>query len=732
MTFKSLCLGSTATALWAVAGLMPASAHAQTADTAEQASSEIVVSAQRREERAVDVPITITAIGADALAAANVEALSDIAKVTPSLRFDNQGAFSQPTIRAIGTSVTTSGGGSNVGIYVDGFYSPNPLSADFELLNVESIQVLKGPQGTLFGRNTTGGAILVQTAEPSYEPSARFKASYGRFDQTRLQGYATYGLSERIAVDLEALYRSGDGWVRNIMTGSKKDGQFESWSVRSGVKVDLSDTVSLLVRYQHNNMDDPTSLISNSYVEPGLGLTIPNFAMPGTYTTDPDEYAGTNPRFFRSNSDIVQATLKADLGSFDLTSYTQYRHENVDMSQDLDHIGMTIFQIGFPVVNKTWSQEFLLTSKPGSRLQWTAGLFYFSNQDDWKTFNDNAATTTGRVRVGGSGTTTKTLAAFADLTYEVTPSFFVTAGGRISHDRIDNAYYIPPMSGMRRPVTPEQEEAVKQNRFTPRLVLRYAPTEQSSVYASYTQGYKAGILDVGGSTGNPVEPEKVNAFEVGFKHGGGGFSFDIAAFYYDYKNLQVSLYRGNPPSAQIVNAASSEIFGLEGQMRYDVTDRFQVNLGAAWTHARYKRFENAPIYVRCPNVAGCGGGTSFYIETGTTLKDVTMQRTPEFTGNFGASYSADLGGGELLLSGNLYYTSKFHFGPSGIQFAQKGYEVLALRAQWTDPTERYSVALWGDNVTNSRYMTQVQFNNFGIGSTWSAPTTYGIDLGVKF
>lgn len=732
MAAKSSYMPSTTVALLALAALTSPPAQARTDGPTAQAFDEIVVSAQRREERAVDVPITITTLGPDALLTANVEELSDIAKVTPSLRFDNQAAFAQPTIRGIGTSVTTSGGGANVGIYIDGFYSPNPLAADFELLNVSSVQVLKGPQGTLFGRNTTGGAILVQTMEPSVETSARFRASYGRFDQTRLQGYASYGLSDRVAVDLEGQYRRGDGWIHNIITGSDKDGQYESWSVRAGVKFELSDNISLLLRYLHNDIDDPTSMLTNAYVDPILGTTVANFAVPGTYTSDPDEYAGTNRRLFTSKNDIMQATLKADLGFADLTSYTQYRHEDADMSQDLDQIGMTIFQLGFPVKNDTWSQEFLLTSKPGGPLQWTTGLFYFSNQDAWKTFIDNNAETTGRVRLGGSGTTTKTLAAFADVTYEFTPAFFVTVGGRFSHDQIDDAYYVPPGSGRRTPVTEEQADAVNQKRFTPRLVLRYAPSEQSSIYASYTQGYKAGILDVGGATGNPVEPEKVNAFEVGYKYGGRGFSFDIASFYYDYKNLQVSLYRGDPPSAQIVNAASSEIYGLEGQLRFDVTEQFQVNLGASWIHARYKRFENAPIYLRCPGVAGCGGGTSFFIQTGTTLRDVTMQRTPKFTGNVGASYSADVGGGELLLSGNLYYTSKFYFGPSGVQFPQKGYEVLSLRAQWTDPSERYTLGIWGDNVTNSRYRTQVQFNNFGIGSTWNSPVTYGIDFGVKF
>ncbi len=721
---------------WGLLGticLAPQAAFAQTADAAaESDSGEIVITAQRRAEKSVDVPITVTTLGAEALATANVQNLSDISLVTPSLRFDNQAAFAQPTIRGIGTAVTTSGGGANVGIYVDGFYSPNPLASDFELLNVESIQVLKGPQGTLFGRNTTGGAILVQTSDPSVEPSARFKASYGRFNEARLQGYATYGLSDRIAVDLEGIYRSGDGFVRNIISGSKKDGEYESWSVRAGIKIDVSDAVSVLVRYTHGKVDDPTSLLTNAYLDPVLGATIANFAPPGSFTTKPSEYAGTNPRYFRSKNDNVQATIKADLGFADLASYSQYRTENVDVSQDIDQIATTIFHLGLPVYNKTLSQEFLLTSKPGGPLQWTAGLFYFQNRDTYTTFIDNNVATAGRIRLGGSSTTTKSFAAFTDVTYEVSPSVFITAGGRYSHDQIDDAYYITPFSGVRTPVTQAQSDAVKRGRFTPRVVLRFKPSDQSSLYASFTQGYKAGILDVGGATGNPVKPEKVNAFEVGYKYDDRRLSFETAAFYYDYKDLQVSLFKGNPPSAQIVNAASSEIYGLEGQVRYDLADSFQVNAGAAWTHARYKRFDDAPIYQRCPGIGGCGGGTSFFLLTGTTLRDVTMQRTPSFTGNIGTRYKADLGGGNLVLSSNLYYSSKFFFGPSGIQFPQKGYEVLSLRAQWSDASDRYSVALWGDNVTNNRYVTQVQYNNFGIGSTWSAPVTYGIEFGVKF
>ena len=157
MRLNDLRVSVSCMAMLAAAITVPGTAWAQAG--ADSDDDVIVVTAQRREEAQVDVPITITNISADAMQTANVSGLADIVKVTPALRFDaNGGGFVQPSIRGIGTAVTTSGGGANVGIYVDGFYSPNPLSADFDLLSVDSIQVLKGPQGTLFGRNTTGGA----------------------------------------------------------------------------------------------------------------------------------------------------------------------------------------------------------------------------------------------------------------------------------------------------------------------------------------------------------------------------------------------------------------------------------------------------------------------------------------------------------------------------------------------------------------------------------------------
>ncbi|GGB99018.1 TonB-dependent receptor [Novosphingobium endophyticum] len=753
-----------------LAALAPAPVFAQQVGEAASDSSVIIVTAQRRSEAQVDVPITITSLSSEALATANVAQLSDIGKMTPALRFDFSGGFFQPTIRGIGTAVITSGGGGNVGIYVDGFYSPNPLAADFDLISVEGIQVLKGPQGTLFGRNTTGGAILVSTREPSTAGNSfEGRARYGRYNEAAVEGLANYVISDRVALGIEGQYRRGDGWLHDISNNDKRVGDYENWSVRLSMKAELTDSVEVLLRYKHGQVDDPSSTLAATFENDEFGLGAPFGGIPGTFTTAKNKIAsGSVPEFFRSNTDVLQGTIKADLGFADLTSYSQYRNEKVNSSLDLDYSGADIFQLGLPNNNETWSQEILLTSKPGTRLQWTAGLFYFQNKDQYITFIDNAGSGPGeRIRFGGSSTTVKSYAAFLDATYEIVPDrLFVTAGARYARDKVDDAYFNtrflapfldlngngifdmgtePEAPGGRVYISefqPEAAEFAKDDRITPRFVIRYKPTDRTSIYASYTKGYKAAIIDVGGSCQNApfecaqVKPETINAYEVGFKYESAGLSLEGAGFYYDYKDLQISLFEAG--TASIVNAAKSEIYGLEGQLRYNFSPAFQFSAGASWVHARYKEFNNAPIYTRCSDFgqdffnANCAPNGVTFLVIGQDLENVTMQRTPEFTGFVGARYTTEIGGGELALSGNLSYSSSFFFGPSGIQFRQGGYETLSLRAQWTAPDDRWYIAAYGDNVTDSRYRTAVQYSNFGIGTNWSKPVTFGGEVGVKF
>jgi len=743
--------------------LATTNAYAQSAAPEAQGGlGEIVVTAQRRVENAVDVPISITALSQAQLETANVQNLGDIQQLTPALRFDYQTGFAQPTIRGIGTGITTSGGGSNVGVYIDGFYSPNPLASDFQLMDVSSIQVLKGPQGTLFGHNTTGGAILVTTADPTVEPHAEAKVSYGRFDSQKYQLYATGGFGI-VAADVEGVYSKGSGFITNIVDDDSHVAAYENWTVRAGLKIQFTDAVSALFRYTHSNQDDPSTQMLNSNTDTSINPTtgmpwgIQTLAVPGTYTTNPNQIAANLPRKYTNDTDILTATVKADLGFANFTSLSQYRQENVDQSEALQQVAVPIFQLGLPIFDYTTSQEFLLTSKPGPRLQWTAGLYYLSYRDTYVTYIDNDIETIGRIRLGGSSTTTQNEAGYVDATYQITPQLFFTAGVRYAHDAVIDAYYNNPAPGPNENANQEiKVPSINSTKATPRAVLRYKLTDDSNVYASYAEGYKAAILDVGGSCQdsfdnykcNNVQPEDVHAYEVGYKFDDHRIANEAAAFLYNYKNLQVSEFLAGA-EAYIVNAADSRIYGIEDDFHFTLNDYFQVNAGAAWTHARYLQFGGslnasgqvigAPIYATCPAnpppalAASCSPGTYAYVISGTVLHDVHMQHAPDYTATLGPRVSTGrTGTGEYALSSNLYYTSRIYFSPSGTQFQQPAYATLAVRAQWTHPSTKYYVAVYGDNVANSRYRTQVQYNGFGIGAAWSAPAIWGVEFGAKF
>ena len=280
--------------------------------------------------------------------------------------------------------------------------------------------------------------------------------------------------------------------------------EYENWRVRAGLLFDVSDAVSVKLRYSHSETDDPRSNILNTFVDPVIGSGAPVFVPPALVATDPDEYhSGSTRSLLTSNSDVFQLTIDADLGFANLVSYTQYRDQDVDSSLDLDKTGLAVFQLGLPVLNETFTQELLLTSNPGSALQWTAGLFYFFNSDEYQTFIDNGVAGGGpRIRIGGSESPTRSYAAFVDATYELTPNLFITGGLRYAHDNVTDAFYFVPFTGQQQFV-PDLED----DTLSPRVVLRYKPSEDTSIYASFTRGYKAGILDVGGGTGNPVDPE---------------------------------------------------------------------------------------------------------------------------------------------------------------------------------------------------------------------------------
>ncbi len=696
---------------------------------------EVVVTAERRSENITNVPFVVNAFSSRTLRDANVHSLSDITKLTPGVRFDNAAMFVQPSIRGVGTDVVTSGVGSNVGIYIDGFYNPNPTSVDFDLLNVTGIQVLKGPQGTLFGRNTTGGAILVTTASPSLTPAGTLQVSYGSFNTVRTEGYVTGGLTDKLAGDLAVLYTRSDGYYQNLITGSDTVGASHSYTIRTGLKYLLSDSSSVLVRYEHIHEDDPTNVLMDTYVGRN-GPVLPLGTPPSTVTTQPWKTVQIAPQqYFRDTSDILQVTIPVHFSWGTLTSYSQARYDDTPSMNDLAGTANSNLDLGIRTRDTTYTQELLATSSVG-RFKWTTGVFGFFNRDTFRApadvYTDTAYSHLFLVAPAGSSTTSITGAAYFDGTYEFARNWFFTAGVRYSYDEVTDAYYLtangfpaPGANGILYvPQGVVPVPGLSSNHVTPRAVIRWKPTESSSIYASFSEGYKAAVLNVGcgcSTAGIPAQSEKLNDYEVGYKYGGTRFSGSVGGFYYDYRNLQVAYYTYQ--AGTIVNAPKARIDGIEAQGDYQVLSGLTLGADVSYLDAVYEDYPQDNTYV--PTVGG--------IATTNTVdgKGLTLQRAPKWSGNASVRYTRGIGYGSMTFAGTYSYSSRIYFDPAD-EFYQNAYGLLSLRAAWTDPSGRFTVAAYGDNVTNEAYIATVSYDALGINSQWGAPATWGLSFKVQY
>jgi iron complex outermembrane receptor protein len=329
-----------------------------------------------------------------------------------------------------------------------------------------------------------------------------------------------------------------------------------------------------------------------------------------------------------------------------------------------------------------------------------------------------------------SGATSESIAGFADATWEAIDNLFLTAGVRYTHDTQKDVYYInsariaPPAIPLAKVPIP----SIHNSKITPRAVIRYELSRASSVYASFSQGYKSAILNVGagplplvnGSLKQTyyISPETIDAFEVGYKYSTRALTFNLSGYFYNYKNQQITSARfvNGVPQSVVTNAASSHIYGIDADLRYELSDRFVVNLAGSWNHSRYRHFPNAPDLVE--NGTTGTFGTVFQPADGNH-----MIRAPDWSGTAQATYTLDLAGGRLDLTGNVQYTSKIYFDNFG-RFVQPGYALLGLRAEFTTGDERWSFGVAGNNITDKQYLSVVAPNSGGIGSVYAAPRTF--------
>lgn len=690
---------------------------------------EVIVTAQKRDEAQQDVPITITALTADKLERSNFTSVNDLPALVPALRIDNAGAFSQPTVRGVGSSTAGVGFSSNVATYVDGFYVPSQATTNMQLANLRNVEVLKGPQGTLFGRNATGGAILLTMLDPTFETTGEVRASYGSFDRTNFTGYVASGLSETVAADISGYWERSDGWVDNIYTGSDDDAELNRRGARMAVLWEAGDAGTVEFAVDHHDWDDNQPNTMAVYEGMATAAGIPG----AIFTSDPEEVANDGETEFSAQITGAYLTGRFDIGEMELVSYTMVREENSKSILDLDSSSFRLFHNYFNIDNDSFSQEFNLSGLAlDDRLDWVLGLYYLQVKEDYTSLGVSSMGLDvvpgfipgGFTELYNVGTEIETVAVFADTTYELSDDWLLTLGLRYSQEKADgiiNARDVLPALG-----GPSGRTEFDDNwsSVTPRVVVAYTPTVDSKIYLSASKGFKAGQVSPSSLAPITVEPEEIWAYELGYKLSQPSYRLSAALFYYDYTDMQVASYAGI--AALVSNAASSEVYGAEGELSVAVSDALTVNVGAAYVHGEYEDYPNAPYFQ--PVVVG---GLTQFVDAGIDASGFDMQRSPEFTGNIGILFEQPIATGTLRLNANYYYTTSFFFDP-GNQFGQDAYGLLNIGATWLDPSERWSVTLYGKNVLDEEYYSQVLPGPYAHQATYGAPANYGVTVGYEF
>lgn len=719
-----------ASSLFVAATAAFGAAHAQPSSQGA-ALEEVVVTAQRREERLQDVSIAVTAVSAEAARKQGVRTTEDIQVVTPALNVTRVVNVPLFFLRGVGTQNNGAGEEPSVSLYIDGVYYSSGPGASFALNNIERIEVLRGPQGTLFGRNATGGVMNIITRNPSHDTQGEASVGYGNYQQVEGNFYGTTGLGDNVAADLALYYTDrGKGFGRNLFTDHQVglEHAFAArtkllWEPATGTRVTLAADVS-------KSKND-----FGQVRQPGPG----GIGADGI-TTHPASYQDASVTYdplARSKVWGVSGRLEQEFGFARLLNIAAYRDSKSFYQVDSDGTPLPLQVVNQDEFTRTFTEELQLQSVGEGPLSWTVGAFFLHAKA-----GVDPTYVTGSVfgpavfsrRVGILKT--KSYAGFIQGAYEFTPATKLTLGGRLTRDeksldgRVD--------SGLA--AGPRIRSSIDSTRFTYRAALDHNFTPDVMAYVTASRGYKSGSYNTISPANPPIRPETLNALETGLKSEwlDNRVRLNLSAYRYRYNNIQLSQLVPTTASGGgilILNAARAKIWGLEAEFEARLTETFSLRGGAAYTHGRYSEFPNAPASFRRPYdcATGLPTGPLFGTVTCPTGRDASgnkLIRTPDWTFNVAANYETYLGEGKLNANVSYYYNGGYFFEPDN-RLRQNAYGLVNGEVRWTAPSDALYLRLWARNLLDKQYYNGASSSSYDQFSP-GQPRTYGAAIGYKF
>ncbi len=703
----------------AIALIVPTQAEAQDGqqDSGFQIE-EITVTARKKEESLQDTPVSVTAIGDRALARLQATDVGDIQNSVPGLTLHVGDASNAVVyVRGIGQVDSLAFADPGVGIYLDDVYMGRAQGSFLDIYDVERIEVLRGPQGTLYGRNTIGGAVKFVSKAPARDFGVEAEVAGGNYGQRRAKVAVDAPLVEdSLLMKAVVAYNGRDGFAANSVTGTD-DGDKEALSARLAVRANLSDRLMLDLNFDHSEDDSDTSRTPNRETSV-FGVVA---ASDEPFEVDAD-FNDLNRLKTQGFSGIATFDVNDALT---VKSITAYRTMKYDTHLDLDATAFAFFGVFVDEDQNQFSQEFQLSYEAENGFSFVGGLYHLREHDI--TMSGIFGPAIAFISNSINDQTNRSYAAYGQADIPVGEKLTLTAGLRLTYEEKEFAR-VQEFFGADTPLVPPigqgfrvTDVAVDENwsNLSPKIGVNYQLDEDHLFYASASKGFKSGGFDGRSNSDTeavPYDPETLWAFEVGSKStlAGGKATLNIAAFYNDYKNLQLSSFSADDQGAfqaLFTNAGAATIKGVELELAARPVPALNLQAALSFTDAKYDEY------------IGPGG------------LDISDQRqlvnNPKWTLFFAADYDIELeGGAAILLHGDVAYRSKAYPTVSSSEvLAQPGYALMNARVSFEAASGSWSLYAGVKNITDKRYRTHAfdlsdslgyQLGYYGAPRTWAA------------
>ncbi|MDD5301093.1 MAG: TonB-dependent receptor [Gallionella sp.] len=730
-----------ANSLLALAGACgPAHAETPPADTAPASLGEVVVTAQKRAQSIEDVPISMTVVDRKALDNTRAATLADMQQLVPNFSVEPQlGTVNVITVRGVGGGGRNIGFDTRVGVYVDGIYMGQAQALDQSLFDIEQVEVLRGPQGHLFGRNTVAGAVNITTRAPSETFESSFRAAAGNYN-TR-EGYANVSgpLTDKLLGKFSVGYEARDGFTTNLFNNQKLDA-LKRASMRGQLAIHATDRLMIDLAADYAGIKQNRVLgeaVTGMFDAPLPGGLYPNHTV--NYNTAPNTDNTLSGASLTMNYDMV--------GGNTLTAITGYRHTRQHLQNDTDWSQNDVFRVNFTDDFKQFSQEIRIASPIKGPLRYVAGVYLMhESADTYRVAITGPATATlvthplaGTLPFGAlfglnpgdtipvSGTVkTDSSALFGSLDYDLTDKLTLNLGARYTYEKKSLLYNINGAAsgviGMGTAVN--YTDGRSDSMLTPTLGATYALGKSLNVYGKYSTGFKSGGWNLDWLTTNQIaskfdfNKETVDSYELGLKGSAPDhrMSYDLALFHSRYKDFQVFQFAnlgGGTTEIQLKNAAKAETTGAEASLRALVTDRLTIGGNVGVMRARFNSFPGGLT----------GGGDA----AGKHLPDA-----PDLTAAVTVNYSmpAPSLGGRVDFYGECSHRNKSYSGVDNHAVTDNlsSRDIVNARVSLVADHPRFGLSLWVRNLFDNNYTTVRGRDFFGNQFVKRGdPRTFGVE-----